>query len=493
MRCSREWNPASIRACSIAASNRCSGSRISTYKKTQGGTNMATAALPQQAAMDSAVRYLIGRYTPKGNKIGWLMMASILVEAWDLYSIAFVLIFIRDQYHPDPFMLGLAAAGTQGGALVGALIGGWLSDKIGRRIMFLATMVLFIVLALAQAFVPSVGWLIVIRFLLGVPLGSDISTGYTYIMESMAKGDREVMGNRWQFMFAIGEVLTLAVIAIFLILNLDHETVWRVTLGLGALPALIILIMRHDVPETAVWLVQQGRFKEAKQVAQQMYHDNLDMLPNEDVVVPKARPSAFLADLRKDPIRWRATLYGWIACFAQASEFSTFAFYLPVLFAMVGVSSILGNNLVTMALFAFAAVSGWVGPLLTPKIGHRGIGIAGFSIVLVSLLIAAGALYTDHKYVLPFAAAAMLWGHYWDASNCMTIPTMVAKPEYRGTASGFAYMFVKLPSFLAIFLFPSLFAAIGQANATLFVAIFPLIGLLAAIFILPEVYGYEHD
>jgi MFS family permease len=455
--------------------------------------NMTTAALPQQAAMDSAVRYLISKYTPTGNRVGWLMMASILVEAWDLYSIAFVLIFIRDQYNPDPFMLGLAAAGTQGGAMIGALIGGWLSDKIGRRIMFLVTMVMFIVLALAQAFVPGVGWLIVVRFLLGVPLGSDISTGYTYIMESMAKGEREVMGNRWQFMFAIGEVLTLAVIAVFLILDINHELVWRVTLGLGALPALIILIMRHDVPETAVWLVQKGRFKEAKQVAQQMYNDNLDMLPNEDVVVPKARPSAFLADLRKDPIRWRATIYGWIACFAQASEFSTFAFYLPVLFAMVGVSSILGNNLVTMALFAFAAVAGWIGPLLTPKIGHRGIGIAGFSIVLVSLLVAAWALYADHKYVLPFAAAAMLWGHYWDASNCMTIPTMVAKPQYRGTASGFAYMFVKLPSFLAIFLFPSLFAAIGQANATLFVAIFPLIGLLAAIFVLPEVYGYEQD
>src|SRR6202163_2750286 len=377
----------------------------------------------QQAAMNGAIRYLVSKYNPQGNRVGWLMMASILVEAWDLYSIAFVLIFIREQYQPDPLLLGLAAAGTQGGALIGALIGGWLSDKIGRRIMFLVTMVLFIVLALVQAFVPSVGWRIVIRFLLGVPLGSDISTGYTYIMESMAKGEREVMGNRWQFMFAVGEVLTLAVIAVFLILNIDHETVWRVVLGLGALPALIILIMRHDVPETAVWLVQQGRFREAKQVAQQMYNDNLDMLPTQDVVPPKPRPSAFLADLRKDPIRWRATLYGWIACFAQASEFSTFAFYLPVLFAMVGVSSILGNNLVTMALFSFAAVSGWVGPLLTPEIGHRGIGIAGFSIVLVSLLVAAAALYTDHKYVLPFAAAGMLWGHYWDASNCMTIPT----------------------------------------------------------------------
>src|SRR6202045_908779 len=215
---------------------------------------MTTAALPHQAAMDSAVRYLISKYSPKGNKVGWLMMASILVEAWDLYSIAFVLIFIREQYQPDPLLLGLAAAGTQGGALIGALIGGWLSDKIGRRIMFLVTIVLFIVLALAQSFVPSVGWLIVIRFLLGVPLGSDISTGYTYIMESMPKGEREVMGNRWQFMFAIGEVLTLAVIALFIVSRMPSEWIWRLALALGAVPAAVILFLRHDLPETAVWL-----------------------------------------------------------------------------------------------------------------------------------------------------------------------------------------------------------------------------------------------
>jgi MFS family permease len=452
-----------------------------------------SVTVSQQTAMDSAVRHLVGKYNPKGNRVGWLMMSSILVEAWDLYSIAFVLIFIRDLYHPDPFLLGLAAAGTQGGALIGALVGGWLSDKIGRRVMFLSTMIMFIIFALAQAFVPSVAWLVVIRLILGIPLGSDISNGYTYIMESMPKGEREVMGNRWQFMFAIGEVMTLAVIAVFIVLNLPHDLVWRVTLAMGAIPAFVILVMRHDLPETAVWLIRRGRFREAKQVSMQMFNDNLDMLPDQDITIPHPPATAFLADIRKDPIRWRATLYGWIACFAQASEFSTFAFYLPVLFVMVGVSSILGTDLVTMALYIIAAIAGWVGPMITPKIGHRGIGIAGFGIVLVSLLIAAWALYTHTTVILPFAAAAMLWGHYWDASNCMTIPTMVAKPEYRGTASGFAYMFVKLPSFLAIFLFPALFGAIGQANATLFVAIFPLAGLLAAIFILPEVYGYEQD
>ncbi|MDA8248610.1 MAG: MFS transporter [Rhodospirillales bacterium] len=447
----------------------------------------------QQAVMDRAVSYLVSRYNPSGQRIGWLMMASILVEAWDLYSIAFVLVFLRDLYHPSPALLGLAAAGTQGGAIIGALLGGWLSDRIGRRAVFLSTMAMFVIFALAQAFVSSMAWLVVIRLILGIPLGSDIANGYTYIMESMPRGEREVMGNRWQFMFALGEVITLAVIAVFLVAGMRHDLIWRVTLGLGALPAAIIFLLRHDLPETAVWLIRRGRFREAKQVTTSMYGDALDMLPDHDIVVPRPRPAAFLADIRKDKRRWRATLFGWIGCFAQSSEFSTFAFYIPVLFVMVGVSGILGTNLVTLALYIIAAISGWVGPLITPRIGQRGLSIAGFAIVFVALLVAAWALYSGHVAVLPFAAAAMLWGHYWDAENVVTIPALVARPEYRGTATGFAYVFVKLPSFLAIFLFPVLFHAIGQANATLFTAIFPLIGLLAAIFILPEVYGFEHD
>jgi Sugar (and other) transporter len=446
-----------------------------------------------QAVMNRAVSYLVTSHNPKGRQIGWLMMASILVEAWDLYSIAFVLIFIRDIFHPSPALLGLAAAGTQGGAVIGALFGGWLADKLGRRVVFLSTMGMFVIFALAQAFVPSVEWLVAVRLILGIPLGSDISSGYTYIMESMPRGEREVMGNRWQFMFAVGQVLTLAIIAIFIVIDLPGDIIWRVTLGLGAVPAAIIFYLRHDLPETAVWLIRRGRFREAKQVTASMDGDRLDMLPDADVEIPRPSPMAFIADVRQDPIRWRATLFGWIASFAQSAEFSTFAFYIPVLFVMVGVSGVLGTNLVTLGLYVIAAISGWVGPLITPRIGQRGLSIAGFAIVFAALLVAAAALYTGHVGILPFAAAAMLWGHYWDAENVVTIPAMVARPEYRGTATGFAYIFVKLPAFLAIFLFPVLFHAIGQANATLFTAIFPLTGLLAAIFILPEVYGFEHD
>jgi len=241
------------------------------------------SAHAHQAAMDRAVSYLISNYNPKGRWIGWLMMASIIVEAWDLYSIAFVLIFIRDTFHPTPALLGLAAAGTQGGAVIGALLGGWLADRLGRRIVFLSTMGMFVILALAQAFVPNLASLIIVRLILGIPLGSDISSGYTYIMESMPRGEREVMGNRWQFMFAVGQVLALTIVAIFIVADLPHEVIWRVTLGLGAVPAAIIFYLRHDLPETAIWLIRRGRFREAKQVTASMYGDRLDMLPDEDV------------------------------------------------------------------------------------------------------------------------------------------------------------------------------------------------------------------
>jgi predicted MFS family arabinose efflux permease len=443
--------------------------------------------------MDNAVRHIAGTYAPKGNYIGLLMLASLFVEAWDFYSIAFVLTFIRQQFNPSPLLLGLSAAGVQAGAVLGALLGGWLTDKLGRRVMFMASIALFIILALTQAFVTSIEQLIVVRFLLGIPLGADVTTSYTYIMEYLPKGRREVMGNRWQVMFAAGQVVCSLVVALFLVLGMSHEWLWRIVLGLGALPAMIILVMRSELPETAIWLVRQGRFREAKAISQQMYSDSLDMLPDTDVTVRKPPLSEFLVDLRKDPIRWRASVYAWLSFFCCGGQFSTFGFYIPVIFMMVGVSSLIGTSLMTGLIWVIAGIAAWVGPAVLPRLGHRGVGIAGFSTVIVGLSIAAYALYTNHPYLLPLAAAIMMWGHIWAVTNPLTIATVVSRAEYRGVAGGFTYVFNKIAVFMGIFLFPSLFAAIGQANATTFVIMFPVIGLLAAIFIFREVYGFQLD
>ncbi|MGN6403656.1 MFS transporter, partial [Sinomonas sp.] len=159
---------------------------------------------------DKATEVLLNKDgTTSSRRGGWMMIATILIEAWDLYAISFVLVFITAEYHPTAAELGLVTAGVQGGALIGALLGGFVADRLGRKRVFILTMVLFIVLALAQGFSHGVWDLIIIRFLIGIPLGSDISNGYAYIMESMSKGAREVMGSRWQFMFGLGEVFSI--------------------------------------------------------------------------------------------------------------------------------------------------------------------------------------------------------------------------------------------------------------------------------------------
>ncbi len=183
------------------------------------------------------------------------------------------------------------------------MIGGWAADRLGRREVFLTTMASVRRSGNSQAFAQSMWELVIIRFFLGVPLGSDIATGYTYIMESMPKGKREVMGNRWQGMFGLGEVACIIVVTIMYLGGMDHGLLWRIGLALGAVPALILLLMRLDVPETALSLIQAGKFKQAKKVAKDMFNDPLDMLPDDELpVFPVHVPATFCRHLEgSDP------------------------------------------------------------------------------------------------------------------------------------------------------------------------------------------------
>ena len=317
---------------------------------------------------DEATKVLLNKAgTVTSNSGGWMMISTILIEAWDLYAIAFVLIFIRDEYHPTAAQLGLVTAAVQGGALIGAPLGGIIADLLGRKKVFILTMILFIVLALAQGFSQNIWDLIIMCLLIGIPLGSDISNGYAYIMESMSKGKREEMGSRWQFMFGLGEVFSIVAITIMYSMGMPHDILWRTALALGAVPAMILLLGRLNLPETPLSLLQRGQFVRAKEVSKKLFDDSLDMLPNRDLKLEKPKLGDFLQVIWSDPIKKRATIFGWISNACQGAEFAAWGFYLPVILVLsgVGVSSggnIIGTNLVTALIFCLATVSGYVAP-----------------------------------------------------------------------------------------------------------------------------------
>ncbi|SHH33971.1 Predicted arabinose efflux permease, MFS family [Jatrophihabitans endophyticus] len=440
---------------------------------------------------DQAIQRVLNKQgTDSGRRNGWLMISTILIEAWDLYSISFLLIFIKDEFHPSASMLGLTSAAVQGGALLGAIFGGYLSDRFGRRPVFLTTMILFVILAVAQAFATNMWELAAIRLLLGFPLGSDVASSYAYIMETMPKQKREVMGSRWQGMFGLGEIAAIIVITVLYLTGMDHGTLWRLGLALGAVPALALLIGRLDVPETTSSLILRGRFRKAKQVAKEVFDDDLPMLPDQDYDLKRPRTRDFLADIWKHKTRRRASIFAWISNACQGAEFTAFGYYLPVILVLTGVSGIGATNFLTGAIYLVATISGFVAPIALQRLGHRGLSQWGFGLAFVSLLLAALFLQVEWKWLVPIAAAGLMWGHYWDASNGMTIASMVAPTRYKGTASGFGYIFVKAASFATIYGFPQLFDHLGVPLATVLISSISLVGFLAARFVLPEVYGH---
>lgn len=433
--------------------------------------------------------------TASSRRGGWMMISTILIEAWDLYAISFLLVFIKREYAPNSIELGLTTAAVQGGALIGALIGGYVADQLGRKRVFILTMALFIVLAIAQGFSQNIWDLMIIRLLIGIPLGSDIANGYAYIMESMPKNKREQMGSRWQFMFGLGEVVAIVVVTGMYVTGMGHGLLWRLGLALGAIPAVILLISRLKLPETPSSLVQRGQFRRAKQTSIELFDDPLEMLPDHDVHIERVKVADFLKVMWADPIKKRGTIFGWISNAMQGAEFTAFGFYLPVILVVAGVGvsesgNLVGTNLITAMVYCLATVSGFVAPIMLPKIGHKGVAMWGYGMAFIGLVVGAFALQLDLKLLIVIAACVLMWGHYWDASNGMTITSLVAPPRFKATASGFGYVFVKAASFFGAFIFPIMNDAWGKFGATLAVSVLSLTGFLAAKFILPELYGY---
>jgi hypothetical protein len=114
----------------------------------------------------------------------------------------------------------------------------------------------------------------------------------------------------------------------------------------------------------------------------------------------------------------------------------------------------------------------------------------GFGLAFVGLILGGLGLLNDWKVITVIGACVLMWGHYWDASNGMTIASMAAPSRFKATASGFGYMCVKAAAFFGAFVFPLLNKQLGKAGSTFAVSILSLIGFLAAKFILPEMYGY---
>ncbi len=186
--------------------------------------------------------------------------------------------------------VGLTAAAYLSGAVLGALLFGYLTDRLGRKKLFTVTLLLYLAATAATAFSWNLESYLVFRFFTGAGIGGEysaINSAIDELIPARVRGRVDLIINST---FWLGAALGAA--ASILLLDPARFAVdrgWRYAFGIGAVLGLAILFLRHWVPESPRWLMTHGRNDEAETIVgdiEREVSDHPDML---EPVTQKAR------------------------------------------------------------------------------------------------------------------------------------------------------------------------------------------------------------
>jgi MFS family permease len=165
------------------------------------------------------------------------------------------------------FDIGFAGAAYVAGACLGALFFGHLTDRFGRKKLFLLTLGVYTVATVLTAFAPTPWWYFAARFFTGTGIGGEyaaINSAIDELIPAPYRGrvDVAINGSFWVGA-AGGSLLTIPLLNPNVV---DASWGWRLAFGLGAVLAVGILIVRRHVPESPRWLFIHGRAEEAERI-----------------------------------------------------------------------------------------------------------------------------------------------------------------------------------------------------------------------------------
>ena len=175
-----------------------------------------------------------------------------LIEGFDLQAAGTAAAGLRQTFALDPKMMGWVFSAGIVGLLPGAFFGGWIADRIGRKKILIAAVLLFGVFSLSTAYVSSFSGLLLARFMTGLGLGAALPNLIALCAEAVGEQRR---GTAISIMYA-GVPLGGALAALVAMLFTEH---WQTTFIIGGLaPLLVVPLMILLLPESSAFRQQQG-------------------------------------------------------------------------------------------------------------------------------------------------------------------------------------------------------------------------------------------
>jgi MFS transporter, SP family, arabinose:H+ symporter len=180
---------------------------------------------------------------------------------YDTSNIGAALNFV--PYHLNGFFTGYLVAGASLGAAAGAICAGPIADHFGRKSLLIADALIYAVGSILSAITPDAAVLLIARTLIGLAIGADSAIATAYIAEYAPRNRRGALSMLQQWMITVGILISYIVALIILkIAPGSAGTVdWRLILGLGAVPALIGLALRTQMPESPRWLMRHRDYE----------------------------------------------------------------------------------------------------------------------------------------------------------------------------------------------------------------------------------------
>jgi SP family galactose:H+ symporter-like MFS transporter len=417
-----------------------------------------------------------------------------VLYGYDMGIIAAAALFVKRTFRLSTVMEEWVVSIVLIGAMIGAIVGGAVADRIGRRATLVWAAGIFILGSVLAPLSTDVAMLIVARAIIGIGIGFSSVTAPVYVSELAPPQSRGMLIGLYQFALTLGIAL-----ADFVGYWLAAQQAWRLMFGLAVVPTLFFLLVILTVPESPRWLFAHGRPQDAEAVLRS-YTDN-------------AGAQQFLADIEEGlkttmeqswSALWSPAVRGplfiavGLTVLQQVTGINTIIYYGPRIFELAGSASHASAIFATMLVAVVNVLATIVGIALVDRIGRKPllyVGVSGMTIALFALSfsfsnngalgasLGAVAIACLMVYITCFAFSlgAIAW--------ILVAEVFPLRVRGRGVAAG--TLFSGIANFAVSLTFLSLIDRLGSAGTFAIYGTLSIVTLVFVRFVVPETRGRE--
>lgn len=409
---------------------------------------------------------------------------GFFTDAYDLFIVGTVTTVLQSEWNLSVMQISLLNSTSLLSAALGALIFGFLMDRVGRKFMYGLEALLLTVGAVLSAISPDFAFLLFARFLLGLGVGGDYPASAIIISEFANRQDRGRLVTSVFTMQGLGLVAGPLISILILKIGLPVGLAWRILLLIGAIPALIVIYLRRTMTETPRFTMHvQGDVGKTAEIVRSLTGQIVNVS-----AVHESRKSTS-ATFAQSPFLKRlfATSFAWFL--VDVAFYGNSISSHLILKQLFPHASLIMTTGISLGLFVIFALPGYLIAANTmDKIGRRAIQWIGFLVMAVGYM--AIAVFPDiasfPSVFIILYGVTYLFIEFGPNTTTFIYPSEMFPTHLRGRGHGIAAAAGKFGAFISALLFPTLLLKTNLSMLFFLLAGVSVLGVLVTIWLLPE-------